>query len=280
MCVEKVKQTIASLLLALAYLMHRIFSLKARLFLTWLLRRIHLFISFTFTWWLRQDSMAPPNRNHINNPQIIISQMQKMSQGEYLISTNSKLHKVLVVQVDYAVLSMSWMGCRMLALLVSTTQPFMTISSSIKWAFSRWNMMSNSHWSHKKHRKEQSVYRNDAFLHWNSFTRTIPMVRWNSINTRPYKLTNIHSMYIPRFRSTDPSSPPHNEWTPILPTRSAQPVSAKTISFSKNSPSVIAQSLRNCNRNWKTSTYAVVSAWDNFSARPYIMQIKMHETKL
>lgn len=42
-------------------------------------------------------------------------------------------------------LSISCIGARMLGLLVSTIHPFMTISSSIKCAFSKWNMMSSSH---------------------------------------------------------------------------------------------------------------------------------------
>jgi hypothetical protein len=47
-------------------------------------------------------------------------------------------------------LSISCIGARMLGLLVSTIHPFMTISSSIKCAFSKWNMMSSSHCKFKQ----------------------------------------------------------------------------------------------------------------------------------
>uniref|UniRef100_A0A2P2JAG9 Uncharacterized protein n=1 Tax=Rhizophora mucronata TaxID=61149 RepID=A0A2P2JAG9_RHIMU len=43
------------------------------------------------------------------------------------------------------VFSISCIGFSMLDLLVSTMQPFMTISSSMKCAFSRWNIISSSH---------------------------------------------------------------------------------------------------------------------------------------
>uniref|UniRef100_A0A0A9DBL1 Pco080381 n=1 Tax=Arundo donax TaxID=35708 RepID=A0A0A9DBL1_ARUDO len=45
----------------------------------------------------------------------------------------------------YELFSISWIGAKMFCLLVSTMQPFITISSSMKCTFSRWNMMSSSH---------------------------------------------------------------------------------------------------------------------------------------
>lgn len=56
----------------------------------------------------------------------------------------------------YDALSISCIGARMLALLVSTIHPFMTISSSMKCAFSRWNMMSSSHCKFRQTRNKRN----------------------------------------------------------------------------------------------------------------------------
>lgn len=70
------------------------------------------------------------------------------------VATSSAIHsgrrRVLTACVGASTthrdnLSSKTTGFKMLALLVSTMQPFMNISSTMKWAFSRLNMMSNSH---------------------------------------------------------------------------------------------------------------------------------------
>lgn len=67
----------------------------------------------------------------------------QMCAAQNLISSDSKVHEQHLK--SYEAVSMSWIGTKMFALLVSTMHPFITISSSMKCALSRWNMTSSSH---------------------------------------------------------------------------------------------------------------------------------------